>query len=195
MLAETPTKYQINDVPTAPFLIIPSVSSERREYIPIGYETPPTVPSNATTILPNATLDMFGILTSAMHMAWLRCVGGRLESRYRYSVGLVFNAFPVPKLSKRRQNIIAEKAKDILDARKKHEGTSLAILYDPDLMPAELRIAHRELDKSVDRAYRKTAFRSERERLEHLFSLYEKIKAPLIGHKRKKSKKKLATST
>ncbi|MDE2724180.1 MAG: class I SAM-dependent DNA methyltransferase, partial [Gemmatimonadota bacterium] len=95
-LAKTPTLYHVNVIPTAPFLVIPEVSSERREYAPIGWLEPPTIPSNLVRILNNATLTNFALLTSAMHMAWLRHIGGRLKSDYRYSIGLVYNTFPLP---------------------------------------------------------------------------------------------------
>lgn len=95
-LAQTPTVYHVNVIPAAPFLVIPKVSSERREYVPIGWLVPPTVPSDLVFVLEEATLADFALLTSAMHMAWLRHVGGRLESRYRYSIGLVYNTFPTP---------------------------------------------------------------------------------------------------
>ena len=169
--------------PTAPFLVIPEVSSERREYAPIGWLEPPTIPSNLVRILNNATLADFAVLTSAMHMAWLRYIGGRLESRYRYSIGLVYNTFPMPPkgadLSK-----LEPLAQTVLDARANHPGANLATLYDPDLMPPNLRRAHQALDRAVDRLYRRNGFTSESERMEYLFSLYEKIHAPLgIGMK------------
>ena len=177
-LAETPTLYHVNVLPTAPFLVIPEVSSEKREYIPIGWLEPPVVPSNLVRILENATLVNFALLTSAMHMAWLRYVGGRLESRYRYSIGLVYNTFPTPPQNTDKSKL-EPLAQAVLEARTAHPDATLAELYDPDLMPANLRRAHRTLDLAVDRLYRRTAFNSERERVEHLFILYEKIRAPL----------------
>ena len=95
-LAETPTLYHVNVLPVSPFLVIPEVSSEKREYVPIGWLEPPVIPSNLVRVLENADLVDFALLTSTMHMAWLRHVGGRLESRYRYSIGLVYNTFPTP---------------------------------------------------------------------------------------------------
>ena len=177
-LAETPTLWQVNVIPDAPFLVIPEVSSERREYSPIGWLEPPVVPSNLVRILENATLADFALLTSAMHMAWLRHIGGRLESRYRYSIGLVYNTFPLPPkdLDLSRLEPLAQA---VLDARAAHPGATLAELYDPDLMPPNLRRAHRALDRAVDRLYRRTGFASERARVEHLFMLYEKMRMPL----------------
>ena len=135
-LAETPTLYHVNVLPTAPFLVVPGVSSERREYVPIGWLEPPTIPSNLVQVIENATLADFALLTSAIHMAWLRHIGGRLKSDYRYSIGLVYNTFPLPpqdaKLAK-----LEPLAQAILDARAAHPGATLANLYDPDLMPPQ----------------------------------------------------------
>ena len=181
-LAETPTLYHVNVLPTAPFLVIPEVSSERREYVPIGWLDPPVVPSNLVRVLENATLVDFALLTSAMHMAWLRHVGGRLKSDYRYSIGLVYNTFPVPSgftIKNANQTRLEPLAQAILDARATYPDATLADLYDPDLMPPNLRRAHQALDLAVDRLYRPSGFISERERVEHLFILYEKIRAPL----------------
>ena len=177
-LAATPTLYQVNVFPTAPFLVIPEVSSERREYVPIGWIEPPAIPSNKLRLLPNATLADFAILTSAMHMAWMRTVTGRLESRYMYSVGVVYNTFPAPPAGADRA-ALAPLAQAVLDARAAHPGATLADLYDPDLMPPGLRRAHARLDRAVDRLYRRAPFASERERVEHLFALHEKMRAPL----------------
>ena len=177
-LAKTPTLYHVNVIPTAPYLVIPEVSSERREYVPIGWLEPPTIPSNLVRVLENATLSDFALLTSAMHMAWLRHVGGRLESRYRYSIGLVYNTFPMPPKGAKPLKL-KPLAQAVLDARAAHPGATLAELYDPDLMPPDLRRAHQALDRAVDRLYRPGGFASERERVEHLFMLYEKVRAPL----------------
>lgn len=188
-LAETPKFYHINVLPVAPFLLIPRVSSERREYVPVGWLEPPTIPSDSAHLLKNATLSDFALLTSAMHKAWLRYIGGRLKSDYRYSIGLVYNTFPVPfkgsKLSK-----LEPFAKRVLDARAEYSEATLAELYDPDLMPVNLKRAHRELDRAVDRLYKRGGFSSERERIEHLFSLYEKMLEPLRMSTKKKPKRR-----
>ena len=187
-LATTPTLYHVNVVPTAPFLVIPEVSSERREYAPIGWLEPPTIPSNKLRLLANATLADFALLTSAMHMAWTRYIGGRLKSDYQYSVGINYNTFPMPPKGM-DQSKLPPLAQAVLDARAAHAGATLAELYDPDLMPPNLRRAHQTLDRSVDRLYRRAGFASERERVEHLFTLHEKIRAPLnlkVKPKRKK---------
>ncbi|MDE0539141.1 MAG: hypothetical protein OXH94_10500, partial [Rhodospirillales bacterium] len=189
-LADQPIAYHVSVVPDAPFLAIPEVSSERRAYVPIGWLEPPCIPSNQLLVVRDAGLWLFGLLASRMHMAWLRHVGGRLKSDYRYSSGLVYNTFPPPPkdadLSK-----LEPLAQAVLDARAAHPDATLADLYDPDLMPPNLRRAHQALDRAVDRLYRRSGFASERERVEHLFMLYEKMRAPLeIGMKRTTRKRK-----
>ena len=177
-LAETPTLYHVNVIPAAPFLLIPRVSSERREYVPMGWVSPPTIPSDAVEVVLDASIAHFALLTSTMHMTWLRYVGGRLKSDYRYSIGSVYNTFPRPPkdadLSK-----LEPLAQAIINARAEHPNATLAHLYDPDLMPVNLRKAHQALDRAVDRLYRRTGFRSESERIEHLFMLYERMRSPL----------------
>ena len=188
-LAATPTLYHVNVVPTAPFLVIPEVSSERREYAPIGWLEPPVIPSNKLRLLANATLSDFALLTSAMHMAWTRYIGGRLKSDYQYSVGVNYNTFPLPpkELDLSRLGPLAQA---VLDARASHSGATLADLYDPDLMPPNLLRAHQAIDRAVDRLYRRARFASERERVEHLFAVYEKMREPLDLAARGKSKRR-----
>ena len=188
-LAETPTLFHVNVLPEAPFLVLPEVSSERREYLPIGWLEPPVVPSNLVRILPNATLWHFALLTSTMHMSWLRSMGGRLESRYRYSIGLVYNTFPLPRTPGQGDETgyaeLETPAQEILDARARHPGASLADLYDPDTMPPDLKKAHLRLDRAVDRLYRRAPFPSERERVEHLLERYARLSAPLTARRKK----------
>ena len=182
-IADYPTRYNVEVIPIAPFLVIPEVSSERRDYAPIGWLEPPVIPSNLVRILENAGLADFALLTSAMHMAWLRHIGGRLKSDYRYSIGLVYNTFPLPPKNSDLSRL-EPLAQVVLDARGTHPGSALADLYDPELMPPDLRQAHRALDRAVDRLYRRVGFGSERERVEHLFMLYEKMRTPLaMGRK------------
>ncbi|TIX91604.1 DNA methyltransferase [Rhizobium sp. P44RR-XXIV] len=180
-LAQTPRNFHVTVIPDAPFLVIPEVSSERREYIPIAWLEPPTIPSNKIRIMLGANLWEFGILMSAMHMAWTRCVGGRLESRYQYSIGINYNAFPMPASGINDLTQLDTFARKVLDERKAHAGSSLAELYDPDLMPPSLRKAHQALDRAVDKLYRKQPFQGDRDRAEHLFGLYEKMVAPVIA--------------
>ena len=180
-IADYPTQYNVNVVPTAPFLVIPKVSSERREYVPIGWLEPPVIPSDLVFIIENASKPLFALLTSAMHMAWLRHIGGRLESRYRYSIGLVYNTFPVPEVPAERLQRLVPHTDAVLAARAAYPNATLADLYDPDLMPVDLRRAHRALDSAVDRLYRRSPFSSDRERVEYLLGLYERMMVPLAA--------------
>jgi hypothetical protein len=143
-------------------------------------------------ILPNVDGWQFGVLTSAMHMSWMRAITGRLESRYMYSVGIVYNAFPWPEASERQKAKIRELAQGVLDARAKFPNATLADLYDPDAMPPELRKAHHKLDAAVDALYKRGGFASDRERVEHLFALYEKLVQPLTASAGKKKRVKKA---
>src|SRR4051794_19966468 len=146
----------------------------------MGWLEPPTIPSEKLRLLKNVRLWHFGLLTSRMHMAWMRTVTGRLKSDYMYSVSVVYNAFPLPPVDDKALAKIEPLAQSILDARKKYTG-SLADLYDPLLMPGDQRRAHRVLDRAFDRLCRGSAFGSDRERVEHLFGLYEKLITPLAA--------------
>ena len=187
-LAKTPTLYQVNVIPDSPFLVIPEVSSERREYVPIGWLNPPVIPSNKLKILPDATLRDFALLTSTMHMAWMRIVTGRLKSDYMYSVGVVYNTFPLPPESNWLK--LEPLAQAILDARAAHSDATLVNLYDPDLMPPNLRHAHQKLDRAVDKLYNRRGFNSEADRIKHLFTLYEKMLTPLIASVKSKRRQR-----
>ncbi len=189
MLAATPTLYHVNVIPTAPYLVIPETSSERREYAPIGWLEPPAIPSNSAKILKDATLADFALLTSSIHMAWLRHIGGRLESRYRYSIGLVYNTFPLPPKGADLREL-EPLAQAVLNARANFPAATLSDLYDPDLMPPNLRQAHRTLDRAVDRIYQRNGFASERERVEHLFTLYERMRMPLTAESKNTRRKR-----
>jgi hypothetical protein len=180
-LANSPTRFHVTVLPTEPFMVIPESSSERRDYVPIGWLSPPTVPSSLVRVLLHANLWHFGILTSHMHMAWLRQIGGRLKSDYRYSVGIVYNTFPWPDATEEQRAKIRVLGQAILDARAQSPNSTLADLYDVDVMPHKLRKAHQELDKAVDKLYRPNAFIGDRDRVEHLFGLYEKLVTPLAA--------------
>jgi hypothetical protein len=155
------------------YLLIPRVSSERREYIPIGYVSSEVIASDAAQLVPNATLYEFGILTSSVHNAWMRSVCGRLKSDYRYSNDIVYNNFPWSQESENTKAKIEQTAHKILDARALYPDSSLADLYDETLMPPELRKAHRENDKAVMAAYGFDAAMDESEIVARLFELYE----------------------
>ena len=151
-LADTPTLFRETKNPET-YIIIPSVSSENRRYVPLGFLDAKTIPTNLVLIIPNATLYHFGILESNVHMAWMRAVCGRLEMRYRYSKDIVYNNFPWPSPTPEQQAKIEQTAQAILDARSLYPDSSLADLYDKVLMPKALQDAHRENDKAVMQAY------------------------------------------
>ena len=178
--ARYPTLFTQDRQPTAPYIGVPEVSSENRDYIPIDFLTPDVIASNKLQIIPGGTLFHFGVLNSWMHMAWMRTVAGRLESRYSYAP-TVYNAFPWPNASSTQCTKIESLSQAILVARLACPTSSLADLYDPDTMPGNLRRAHDALDAAVDRLYRPTPFASDRDRVEHLFGLYEKRVMPTVG--------------
>lgn len=152
-LAETPRDFAFSNISKDTFIVVPEVSSERRKYIPIGFMNPNILCSNLVKMIPNATLYHFGILTSNVHMAWVRTVCGRLKSDYRYSNTLVYNNFPWPTPNAPQQAATETAAQGVLDARAAFPDCSLADLYDPNTMPLELNKAHRKLDKAVWAAY------------------------------------------
>jgi hypothetical protein len=226
--AATPGRFFYVSQPETPYIVIPEVSSERRTYIPIGIVTPDVISANTNFVLPSADRYLFGVLTSKMHMAWVRTVGGRLKSDYRYSRTMVYNTFPWPRLDApvqepggascvaeaasrpywssyhegagedgaslsaeaprttrlsggaKKRAAVEVAAQAVLDTRAKYPTSSLADLYDPLTMPADLVKAHAVLDRAVDRCYRAAPFTSERQRVEFLFSLYEALTAPLL---------------
>lgn len=156
--------------------IIPVVSSEARDYLPIAIIDSEIIPSYATFVIYDAPIWLLGILESRMHMTWLRAVGGKLETRYRYSAGMVYNTFPIPKLSTNRKNILEEAVLDMLDVREE-EGGTLAELYGGANKPmnARLREAHEKIDGIVERAYKQEPFKSDEERLSVLLKLYQEM--------------------
>jgi len=177
-------------------IIIPSTSSERRDYIPIGFLNRDTIISNAASAVFNAEPWIFSILTSRIHMTWVRAVGGRLKTDYRYSSQLCYNTFPFPRISDNQKQGLEKYVRQILEEREKHSEKTLAQLYDPDKMPPGLREAHHQLDLAVERCYRSKPFESDEERLEYLFKLYEQMIAEEKAHNgelnfdKPKSKKK-----
>jgi len=226
-LARSPMHFGEIRQPETNYLAIPGVSSERRRYVPIAFLPPTTIASNLLNIVPDATLFHFGVLSSAMHMAWMRQVCGRLKSDYRYSNKLVYNTFPWPELPPEettgtaaprpasvreaaariywssyhtsddrelpppatrraegdaggKRGAVEEAARAVLEARANHPSATLSDLYDPLFMPPNLVKAHTALDRAVDRCYRLQPFTSDRQRVEHLFVLYERLVAPLL---------------
>ena len=192
-LADYPTQFAFKSHEETEYIIIPSVSSERRKYIPIGFMPADAIASNLCLIIPGAELFHFGVLTSLMHMAWVKNVCGRLKSDLRYSNGIVYNNFPWPENPTDKQKAsIEEKAQRILNLRSEFSNSNMADLYEPDGMPPALVKAHNELDKAVDLAYRPQPFTSEANRMVYLFELYEKYTADLFTKvKQKKIKKQL----
>ena len=175
-LAQTPTLFGETRQPKKNYLAIPEISSENRDYVPIGYVDKNTIASNRLYMVPHASLYEFAILTSAMHNCWIRYTAGRLESRYCYSASIVYNNFVWPQdITNAQKNKIASLGQAVLDARKAHPKNNLADLYNPLTMPANLRNAHNKLDREVDKAYSKEKFASEAARVEYLFSLYYQV--------------------
>lgn len=188
-LAMTPTLFRETNNPDS-CLVIPVVSSERRNYIPMGFIDKNTISTNGNLIMPDANLYHFGILMTTMHMAWVKTLCGRLKSDFRYSKDNVYNNYPWPENPSEKQiKTIEEKAQNVLDVRASFPNSSLADLYNPLTMPPALVKAHNELDKAVDIAYSKQAFTSEAKRMEFLFELYEKYTAGLFVKEKKEKKK------
>ncbi|WP_341853638.1 DNA methyltransferase [Microcystis aeruginosa 1339] len=177
--------------PKSDYILVPRTTSENRKYIPIGFFTADNIVSDTCQAIPNGDLYLFGILTSEMHMAWVKYVCGRLKSDYRYSKDIVYNNFPFPETATDKQKQTVETcAQAVLDTRVKYPDSSLADLYDPLTMPPDLLKAHQKLDKAVDLCYRPQPFTSELNRIEYLFELYEKLTAPLLPTSKQKATKR-----
>jgi len=175
--------------PKGNYLALPEVSSENRNYVPIGFLTPDIICSNKLQIIPNPSLYIFGVLSSKIHNTWIKYVSGRLESRISYSPS-VYNNYPFPDNPNDKQvKAIETASQKVLDTRLQFPNSSLADLYDPLTMPPALVKAHNELDKAVDLAYRAQAFTSEANRMVFLFELYEKYTADLFTKEKVKKKK------
>jgi type I restriction-modification system DNA methylase subunit len=166
---------EIRQPDTGSYILVPGVSSERRQYIPIGLFNADVISTNANLIIPNASLYEFGIITSEMHNDWMRTVAGRMKSDYRYSASLVYNTFPWPEVNPEQMEILKALAEEILLIREGYPDLSLSKLYDPVKMPSSLRDAHKALDVAVEKLYRKKPFRDVNDRLEHLFARYESL--------------------
>jgi hypothetical protein len=178
--------------PNSSYVLIPLHSSENRVYIPMGYFNSENIANNSCSIIPNATNFHFGILTSLMHMAWVKFTCGRIKSDYRYSNSIVYNNYPWPENpSDKQKEAVETAAQQVLDVRLKYQetGSSLADLYDPLTMPPDLVKAHQLLDKAVDGCYSKATFASDSKRMEFLFELYEKYTAGLFVKEKKRKKK------
>ena len=175
-------------MPKGPSVLVPKVSSERRRYVPLGFVEPPILCSDLVFLIPDATLYHLGVLHSQFHNAWMRTVCGRLESRYRYSGGVVYNTFPWPGATSDNLAVPVEQlvppevrqrieacAQGVLDARTAHTGATLADLYDPEKMPSDLLAAHKALDAAVEAAYSVHFDGDEEKIVAHLFGMYAKL--------------------
>ncbi|MCD4793878.1 MAG: hypothetical protein K8R54_11625 [Bacteroidales bacterium] len=188
--AATPTLFRDRNRPET-FIVIPRVSSENRKYIPIGFFDKNSIVSDTMLSIPNGDIFLFGILTSEMHMTWVKYTCGRLKSDFRYSKNIVYNNYPFPKKVTGKQKERVEKAaQKVLDVRAEFPESSLADLYDPLAMPPKLVRAHQQLDKAVDICYRPQAFTNERARIEFLFDLYSQYITPLQAEIAKQKTKK-----
>jgi hypothetical protein len=187
--ADQPFLFSENRQTESNYLAVPKVSSERRPYLPIGYLKPEQIATGSLQVIPFAELYHFGILSSIMHMAWMRQICGRMKSDYQYSNSIVYNNFPWPdNPSAKQRQAVEDKAQAVLDARAQFPDSSLADLYDPLTMPPALLKAHHALDKAADAAYGKTDFAAEAERVAFLFDLYQKYTASLLPAASKKKK-------
>jgi hypothetical protein len=186
-LAEFPTLFGEIRQPDTDYLLIPRVSSERRRYIPISFLSKDVIAGDSTVIIPNATLYEFGILTSSMHMTWVRYVCGRLKSDYHYSASIVYNNYLWPSPSVKQKKDIETAAQGVLDARNKYHDLSPATLYNNSTMIAELVKAHQKLDKAIEGAYGQF-FCDDSQRVAHMFGLYQKMSGGLFVEGKKQGK-------
>lgn len=158
-------------------ILIPIVSSEKRKYIPIGFLDESVAITSKAVVIFDCDLFVFGVLVSLMHMVWVKAVSGRLGTGISYSPEMCFNTFPFLDITEKQKTILEELVFKVLDEREAHSEKTMAELYDPDKMPEGLRIAHQEMDLAVEKCYRARPFKSDEERLEYLFKLYEEMTA------------------
>ena len=174
--AETPHLFnEVRQPISGNYILVPSVSSERRNYVPIGFLDSDVISTNLNFIIPNGTMYEFGVLTSLIHNDWMRLVAGRLKSDYRYSASIVYNTFPWPDVTEDQRKEIENLAENVLFVREDFPGKTLAELYNPDTMPIELLESHQRLDCAVDRLYRSKPFKDASERLSFLLARYEEM--------------------
>ena len=173
--ADRPWLFTENRQPNVPYLILPVVSSERRIYIPVAFNSEDVIANTNTQMIPNATLETFAIVSSYIHNLWMKTVCGRLELRYAYSANIVYNNYPLPKRTTAEKEDLERLAQNVLNIRDEHFDMTLGEMYNPETMPDELLEAHHQLDLAVERIYRPDPFTSDEERLEYLFKLYAKM--------------------
>lgn len=180
--AQFPALFTENRQPKKEYVLIPRHSSENRNYIPFGYFDKDSIVADSCSSIPDASLFIFGVISSLMHMTWVKYTCGRIKSDYRYSNTLVYNTYPFPlNPTESQKKKVEEVVQVVLDTRAKYPGSTLADLYDPVTMPPDLVKAHQALDKAVDLCYRPQAFGTELARIEYLFGLYEQYTAPMFG--------------
>ena len=174
-LVERSHQFRYRNEPKNTQVVVPCTSSENRNYLPCAFYDKSYVSLNSVQVIYDAEPWIFGVISSKMHMVWVRAVAGRLKTDFRYSSALVYNTFPFPDITRKQKDEITELVFDILDERERHSEKTLAQLYDPDKMPQDLKEAHHRLDLAIERCYRKKPFESDEERLEYLFRLYEEM--------------------
>lgn len=189
-LAERPHQFREINETTTNSVVIPLTTSERREYIPIGFVGEDVILTNAVSVIYDCEAWIFGLLNSKLHVLWVKAVGGQLETRIRYSSVLCYNTFPFPAITDKQKEQINLHVFEVLDERAKYPEKTLAQLYDPDKMPKGLKDAHHQLDLAIERCYRLKPFESDTERLEYLFKMYEEMTTKnSLFQKEKKTKK------
>jgi len=198
-LADKPHKFGEIRVGESDFIMIPTHSSENRNYIPMGFMSQDVIITNSAQAIYDTSPYILGVITSKMHMIWVNTVGGKLKLDYRYSSQLCYNTFPFPIVSKQQKTEIIDCVFSILQEREKHPEKTLAQLYDPNKMPDGLREAHHQNDLAVEKCYRDKPFKSDEERLSYLFKLYEEMIAEEkannpVPKKKKKTPKKKASA-
>ncbi len=190
-LAERSHQFRDRNTAKESQLIIPSVSSESRQYIPCGYLNNTTIVSNSAQVIYDAEPYMFAIINSRMHMVWVRNIGGKLKTDYRYSKDICYNTFPFPDITTKQKENLNLYVFAILDERAKHPSKTMAQLYNPTTMPKGLLQAHQELDTAIEQCYRLQPFKNDTERLEYLFKMYEEmVRKDTLFAKQKKTRKK-----
>jgi hypothetical protein len=194
--SDTPHLFDEDRYQKSDFILVPKVGSERREYLPLGFYDDSFLPSNTTKVIYDASTWLFGILSSKLHIVWVKAVAGRLKTDMQYSNTLCYNTFPFPSINENQKNDLEKHVYKVLEERENHSEKTLAQLYDPEKMPNGLREAHHQLDLAVERCYRSKPFESDEERLEYLFKLYEqmiaeeKSRGTLFGVETKPKRKK-----
>lgn len=193
LLAKTPHKFEFDSSLFTEGILIPGITSQRRDYLPVGFISKETVVYGTAQVLYTNEPFLFGVLSSRMHMTWIEITCGRMKSDYNYSSTLCYNTFPFPDISLKQKENLNLYVFAILDERAKHPEKTMAQLYDPDKMPKGLKQAHEELDRAVEQCYRLQPFTSDTERLEYLFKLYEEMtKSGTLFEKQKKTRKTTA---